>query len=137
MDNMQRSIRAVAAGWATLEILARAPEYLLALVAPSLGVDESAVSSIATMIFLSIAAYVGGFVTARIAGRRQVAHALVCAAFASVTRVALAAWSAWQGVEEFTLPLMIFTVLWIVGFCGIGATYARYRGMRRPAGRTR
>jgi len=137
MNSTVRSIVAVLAGWATLEVLAGAVGMLLVLLNPLLGFASTTVDSIATMVVLPIAAYVGGFVAATISRRSQIAHAVAAGALAVAAQIALALWNASQGIEALSIPILIFTALWIIGFCGCGAVHARFRNTKRPARRRR
>lgn len=133
MNSRWNSLTAVAGGWAALELLAGVVVVALSRLAPWLGLDASGVDGIATMVVLPIAAYVGGFVAATIAKRRKIAHAVTCGALAVAARFVLAIWEANQGIEPISIPILVFTALWIIGFCGFGAIHARNRLLKRPA----
>lgn len=129
-----RSVGAVVAGFVAVFVLAVLTDIVLVTVRvlPAMEHPELYSDTLYALIFLYTAVYsgVGGYLTARLAPTRPIAHALVLGVLGTLasTLGAVANWSKAAGHEWYPIALVIIAI----PACWLGGWLQQRHG-RRPA----
>jgi len=129
-----RSIGAVAAGFIAVFVLAVLTDIVLVTVhaLPAMDHPELYSDPLYAIIFLYTTVYsgVGGYLAARLAPSRPIAHALVLGVLGTLasTLGAVANWSKAAGHEWYPIALIVIAI----PACWLGGVLQQ-RGTRRPA----